>query len=271
MDEHKYYNLCPAYLEEFYLSTKKTTMGEMTWDHFDVITCTTNVECHAENHSAHMNRKLSKTDEKQLFRSLLSSARKSTGGAISSERFNDAYSLEYDIGSTKVLAKYDGFMFKPVPLTMLVYHESMIHSWWEVHNYNNPHFAGAARPYYECGGGQAELMAAMDALYGLPPDVFPFGAQYGWTGNGQETMLFRYRFDDPEVQSALKAALPVAKNHAKVGMLEMTGFAFLSDDYNLQRTTFEDGTAIYANFGQSVQNHPECGEIPPISWKYGNQ
>jgi hypothetical protein len=71
------------------------------------------------------------------------------------------------------------------------------------------------------------------------------------------------------VQYALKLALPVAKNHAKVGMLEMVSFHFLTDDYNLQKTVFSDGTVIYANFGLNSVYHPECGSLTAKSWKYG--
>ena len=82
-------------------------------------------------------------------------------------------------------------------------------------------------------------------------------------------MLYRFRFDDTETQHALKLALPVAENHAKVGMLEMTDFEFLTDNYNLQRTIFEDGTTIYANFALSTLHHPDCGSLLPRSWTYG--
>jgi hypothetical protein len=58
--------------------------------------------------------------------------------------------------------------------------------------------------YFEYGGGRPSLLAALDALMGCPPDVFPSGAQYGWTGRGRETYLYRYRFEDPEVQPALR-------------------------------------------------------------------
>ncbi|MCL1858567.1 MAG: hypothetical protein FWF92_04975 [Oscillospiraceae bacterium] len=268
IDDFKYYNICTAFLEDFYLSQKKTRTKDMTWDHFDVVTCATNNECHAKNHAAHINRVMTKTEDREYIRKLLLCARENTG-AVSSESFNDAYSREYDIGSVKAWAQYDSFMFKPIPLTMLVYHDSMIHSWWEVHNYNSKYFGANMFPFYQYGGGRCELMAAMDALYGLPPDVFPFGAQYCWTGNGKETMLYRFRFDDPETQHALKIALPVAKNHAKVGMLEMTDFEFLTDNYNLQRTVFDDGTVIYANFGLNTINHSDCGVLLPQSWKYG--
>ena len=110
-------------------------------------------------------------------------------------------------------------------------------------------------------------MAAMDALYGCPPDVFPFGAQYCWTGNGSETMLYRFRFDDPEVQLSLKLALPVAKLHGRIGMMEMVDFEFLSENYAVQRTVFEDGTAVCANFGLNVRYHKDIGTLTPCQWK----
>ena len=93
---------------------------------------------------------------------------------------------------------------------MLVYHDSMIHSWWEIHNYNNPWRGRTSMlgGMFEYGGGRPRLMASLDALMGCPPDVFPFGAQYGYSGHGKETFLYRYRFEDPTVQLALQAALP---------------------------------------------------------------
>ena len=270
IDGFKYYNICASFMREFYLSQKKDRMKDMSWDHFDVITCAANNECHAKNHAAHLDRPLTKTEDREYLRKLLFCARENTG-AVSSESFNDAYSKEYDIGSVKAWAQYDSFIFKPIPLTMLVYHDSIIHSWWEVHSYNSKYFGGNYSPFYQYGGGRYELMASMDALYGLPPDVFPFGAQYGWTGNGKETMLYKFRFDDPETQHALKIALPVAKNHAKVGMLEMTDFEFLTDNFNLQKTVFEDGTVIYANFGLNTIYRPECGSLTPRSWVCGKK
>ena len=266
IDDFKYYNVCAAYMEEFYRKQRNGRFSGMTWDHFDVITCATNGECYDKTHPAHEGEVLTKSADREYLRKLLSAAG-DAGGAVSSESFNDAYSLEYDLGSVKAWAKYDNFIFKPIPLTMLVYHDSIIHSWWEVHSYNSSYFAADSSPFYQYGGGAYELQATMDALYGCPPDVFPFGAQYCWTGNGKETMLYKFRFDDPETQLGLKLALPVAENHRKIGMIEMTDFTFLSDDCNLQRTTFEDGTRIYANFSLSIKNHAECGAVLPKSWK----
>ena len=267
IDDYKYYHICTTFMERFYRDQKTRGMGEMTWDHFDVITSATNNECHALDHAAHMGRPLSKTEDRENLRNLLKAA--GEFGPVSSEGFNDAYSLEYDMGSVKAWPTYDTNIFMPIPLSMLVYHDSIMHTWWEVHNYNSRYFGKCVTPFYQYGGGNYELMAATDALYGCPPDVFPFGAQYAWTGNGSETMLYRFRFDDPEVQLALKLALPVAKLHEHIGMMEMVDFEFLSDDYAVQRTVFEDGTTIYANFGLNVRHHKECGSLIPYSWKRG--
>jgi hypothetical protein len=100
-------------------------------------------------------------------------------------------------------------------------------------------------------------MAAADALMGCPPDVFPFGAQYGYTGNGKKTFLYKFRFEDPEVQIALREALPVAHLHQRIGKQEMVDFKILSEDGYLQETAFADGTHVVANFSQDM-----CGYSP---------
>jgi hypothetical protein len=65
----------------------------------------------------------------------------------------------------------------------------------------------------------------------------------------------------------LQLALPVARLHEKIGMLEMTDFEILSEDGYLQRTTFADGTQVYANFGVSRSKYMEgVGALQPESW-----
>src|SRR5262249_14928362 len=140
--------------------------------------------------------------------------------AVSSESFNDAYARDYDLGSVKAFPMFRHWPFWPVPLTGLVYHDSMIHTHWEVQNYNFGGFSRAGPDgLFEYGGGRPALQAALDALMGTPPDVFPFGAQYQWTGRGAETTLTTFRFEDPEVQVALRHALPVAQLHREIGKL----------------------------------------------------
>ena len=98
--------------------------------------------------------------------------------------------------------------------------------------------------------------------------MFPFGAQYAWTGRGRETYVYRFRFEDRCVQYALKKALPVARLHKETGMLEMTDFTFLSADGWLQRTVFGGKIEVTANFSNRlIPDVPDIGEMPPRSWR----
>lgn len=268
IDDQQWYLCCTAFMEEFHKQAIKGPFSDMTWDHFDVITCATNGECYAMDHPGHPGYPLSRTEDRKWIKRLLAAGR-TDGRILSSEGFNDAYAGDYDLGSVKMWPQYGNWPFWPVPLSMLVYHDSMIHSWWELHSYNNP-WHGNVRELkmYQYGGGRPRLMAALDALMGCPPDVFPFGSQYMWTGRGQETFAYRYRFEDHEVQIALKEALPVAKLHRRIGKQEMVGFEILSEDGYVQQSVFADGTRVVANFCNQVR-----GDIPGIepiqgeSWK----
>ncbi len=276
IDDQKWYWVCNSFIEEFQKNALKTDIADMTWDHFDVLSCAALRECYAEDHPSHLRRPMTRTESRDHLKKVFR-AGQSKGMAISSEGFSDAFSNELDFGSVKAWPQYGYFPFWPIPLTMLIYHDSMIHSWWELHSYNVP-WRSKTRwlENFEYGGGKPRLMAAMDALYGCPPDVFPFGAQYGYTGRGTETYIYKYRFEDPEVQVALKEALPVANLHRKIGKLEMINFRFLSDDGCVQETTFSDGTKIIANFGKDVYGNEkgidhividEVDSILPESWR----
>lgn len=265
IDDQQWHLCCASFLEEYQINANANEFRDMTWDHFDVITCDTNHECHGLDHKNHNGRPMSRTENREWVRKLLV-AGQAKSRAVSSESFNDAYSLEYDLGSVKAWPQYGPWEFWPIPLTMLVFHDSIMHTWWEPHNYNS-RFFGRDCKKYQYGGGKTRLMAAMDALYGCPPDVFPFGAMYGWTGKGKETFLYKFRFEDPDTQFALQLALPVARLHEQIGMLEMTDFEFLSDDGYLQKTTFSDGTQVYANFAPFLSRYVEnVGALQAESW-----
>ena len=292
IDDYKWYGCCSSFMPGFVENAVKTDMRDMTWDHFDVVTCAMNGECHDLTHGPHAGRRLSKTEDRdwikkalragqagrdtdqadrcvatgQAGRAVGSDRTLDAGRAVSSESFNDAYSTAYDIGSVKAWAQFGPWAFWPIPLTMLVYHDSMIHSWWEPHNYNNDYISRNLSQF-QYGGGRARIMSAMDALYGCPPDAFPFGAMYTWTGNGRETFGYKFKFEDPQTQYALKLALPVAKNHAKIGKLELIDFKILSADGNIQETTFADGTRVVANFSPEMQYTDENGSVAGESWK----
>lgn len=252
IDDYKWYKVCSPEMDAFEGKAVTGDFEHMTWDHFDVLTCASIGECHAKDHRAHPGRAMSREEDLQWLRKTLKTgqANDNRKNAVSSESFNDLFSMEYDLGSVKAWPQYGPWAFWPVPLTGLVYHDSILHSWWEQHSYNVPWFnRGVGPELFEYGGGRADLQSSMDALLGCPPDVFPFGSQYTWTGRGSETFTFRYRFEDPEVQYALSKALPVAQLHRKIGKLEMTDFEILSDDGWVQRTAFADGTEVVANMG----------------------
>ncbi len=276
IDDQQWYHVCYSFIEAFQEKALQGQISDISWDHFDVLACVPPLECYALDHPHHLGHPLSRTEERAWIRRVfqLDQAR---GLAVSSENFNDAYAMEQDLGSVKAWPQYGPWLFWPVPLTMLVYHDSMIHAWWEVHNYNSPWFGRtrAGHPFFEYGGGRPRLMAALDALMGCPPDVLPFGAQYGWTGRGTETYLYKFRFDDPEVQIALREALPVAKLHGRIGKQEMVHFKILSDDGYVQESAFADGTRVIANFSRDTVGSaqgighavlPGVEALQPESW-----
>jgi len=269
MDGLRYFKTCSATFADYQRKANAGHCADLTWDHFDVMATSHNNECHALDHPAHMGRKLSRSEDRKMIREAFTAAQEGNR-IISSEGFIDAYSMEYDLGSSKAWPRFGSWEFWPVPLTMLVYHDSMTHTWWEMHNYNYSYF-GSDAGTHQYGSGQPRIMAAMDALYGCAPHVFPFGCQYAWKTSHKETFIYKIRLDDPEVQHALTLAKPVAALHGEIGMQEMTGFEILSENGNLQKTTFADGTVVYANFSVSNSQAIEgigqlCGESWLVVW-----
>lgn len=250
IDDQQWNLVCHSYVQDWQKKALNDSIPEMTWDHFDVLSCVAGLECYALDHPGHLGRPATRSEDRQWVRETFQVDQRA-GLMVSSENFNDAYSMEYDFGSVKAFPLYGPWPFWPVPLTMLVYHDSMIHSWYELHSYNNQWRGRTNGPggFYEYGGGRPRLMAALDALMGCPPDVFPFGTQYGYSGHGADTFLYQYRFEDPEVQIALKAALPVARLHKRIGKQEMVHFKILSEDGYVQESAFADGTHVVSNFG----------------------
>jgi hypothetical protein len=263
IDEQQWYQVCYSFIEGYQKSALESSIADQTWDHFDVLACVPPMECYAMDHPNHAGKALSRGEDRTWIRRAFQ-ADQEAGLMVSSENFNDAYTLELDFGSVKAWPQFGPWPFWPVPLTMLVYHDSMVHSWWEIHNYNNPWRGRTTmlEGLFEYGGGRPCLMAAMDALMGCPPDVFPFGAQYGYSGHGKETFLYHYRFEDPEVQIALQAALPVARLHERIGKQEMVHFKILSEDGYIQESAFADGTHVVANFSRDF-----AGSMPGVDHK----
>ncbi|KPK63518.1 MAG: hypothetical protein AMK73_05125 [Planctomycetes bacterium SM23_32] len=271
IDDQQWYLVCTPYQVQHIKGRLAGDMRAMDWLHFDVNAVWAGRRCFEADHALHDSRPMGALGDMEWTRRLFSP--ETVGNRIvSSEGFNDYYAGWYDIGSTKMMPPmpWDPAC-APVPMTMLVFHDSCIHDWWELHNYNAhdgfglsglPHGIGTT------GSGRPELKASMDALYGCPPNLFPFGKQYAWADfAARKSYSYTVRLDDPTVQTALQAALPVARLHKTTGVCELASFEFLSDDRAVQATEFSDGTRIVANLAEHEAEVPDMGALPPHSWR----
>jgi len=271
IDERRWYLVCTPYQVEHVKQRLAGDMAEMDWLHFDVSAVWAGRPCFDSRHALHGNRPLGLLGDIEWTRRLFSS--ETVGNrVVSSEGFADQYTGWYDIGSTKMMpASPWNADCVPIPMTMLVFHDSCVHDWWELHNYNAhvgfgltdlPHGLGTV------GSGQPELKAAIDSLCGCPPSLFPFGKQYSWVDiQTRQTYSYLVRLEDAPVQAGIRAALPVTRLHKKIGLCELVSFEFLSEDRAVQATTFSDGTRVIANLGDREAEAAGCGVLPPHSWR----
>jgi hypothetical protein len=271
IDEQQWYLVCTPYQAEHIRERLGSDMRAMDWLHFDVNAVWAGKRCFDTDHALHDGRPMSRREDMHWTRRLFSP--ETVGNRlVSSEGFNDHYAGHYDIGSTKMMpaVPWDPACV-PVPMTMLVFHDSCVHDWWELHNYNAhvgfgleplPHGMGTT------GCGRPELKAAMDALYGCPPNLFPFGRQYAWADFAtRRTYSYTVRLQDEGVQAALRAALPVARLHKTTGPWALTSFEFLSGDRAVQATEFSDGTRVVANLAGREAEAPDVGVLGPHCWR----
>lgn len=269
IEKNQWKHICTPYQIEESKRRFRGDLRAMDWIHYDVTaTALGHTPCLRTDHALHGNRPVARREEVDWIRRLLGP---DTNGnrIVSSEGFTDRYTPSYDIGSTKLMVDPRNLRATPVPLTGLVFHDSTIHDWWELHNYNpSPCWGVSFSRFGATGNGWGAQKAAQDALYGCPPNVFPFGRQYGWTDiASRRTFAYQLHFEDQAVQDALALALPVAKLHAQIGRCAMTSFEFLSEDGLLQSTSFSDGTRIVANLGDQPCEAPRLGVLAAHQWK----
>jgi len=267
IDQFQWYLCCTPFQTEFVERAYEGSMAEMTWTHYDVNATVGPRECYALDHPWHRGQLLDRRGDQAFLRDLLGPQ---TNGnrVVSSEGVRDNLADVYDIGSTKLLPSWGEAIFWTVPMTMLVFHDALVHDWWEVQNYNAAgHFDHVSRWGRKCDGFPRRK-AAMDALYGCPPNVFPFGKQYRWVDiQTRKTESYQVGLEDPPVQEALAAALPVTQLHRRIGQLDMLEHVFLAQDGAVQCSEFADGTRVFANFAEEVREVEEIGELPGKSWK----
>lgn len=268
IDQQVWNTVCTPYHIEAMRRRYESDMREMDWMHYDVVACRPGVTCHNRQHTHHAGRVLGRREDLEWIRKLLGPE---TNGnrIVSSEGFVDHYAGSYDIGASKLFPASGDIPYVPIPMTMLVLHDSVVHDWWEIHNYN----LHESHVEDDCtvgvnGCGRPEQKSAMDALYGCPPNVFPFGKQYTFVDmKTMQTRSFLVRLEDAAVQQALRAALPVAKLHKRTGPQELVSFEFLSADFAAQSTVFADGTRVVANVSDAPVETLDHGVLPPNSWR----
>jgi len=264
IDDMKWFRGCPARQVALSNRIQDERMAGFTAHHFDVVASRNGIECFHPDHP------LDRRDDAAWRRKVLATATR-RGLVVSSEGFWGHASPSYDIGSVKIALPVHADWFT-VPMTSLVYHDSLVHDWWEVDNYNNPHHrtqGNRGRAYFPLGGGYARLQAAQDALAGWPPNVMPFGSQYAFVAGEmfKRTELYRYNLDVAEVKEALQIALPVARLHGLVGKLPCVSHEILAGDGSVQATAFADGTRVAANFSTEKREVSGAGLVEPLSWK----
>ncbi|MCC7146296.1 MAG: hypothetical protein IT443_07600 [Phycisphaeraceae bacterium] len=271
IDDFQWYWACTPYQIDHLKHRLAADMQAMDWLHFDVNAMLPGMPCFNTDHAHHAHKPMGRRDDLRWTQQLFSPP--TVGNrVVSSEGLSDHYAPFYDVGTTKMLPPAEGLAQSTlVPMSSLVLHDSCIHDWWEVHNYNaNPGFPLADLPHNlgRQGSGLPHLKAALDALHGYPPSLFPFGKQYAWIDiQKRTTYSFLIRLEDPPVQEAIAAALPVAKLHKTIGPLEMIDFELLSDDGALQRSTFADGTRVVANLADKTHHLKNLGPLDKHHWR----
>lgn len=271
IDQFQWYLACTPYQIEHMKGRFATDMKAMEWVHYDVSANWGGLNCFHKGHALHGNEPLGRIADIGWVRRLFSP--ETVGNrVVSSEGFGDHFAAWYDVGSTKLMPMTGERPFAtPVPMTMLVFHDSCIQDWWEVHNYNaHPGFPIEALPHGigRVGSGLPRLKAAIDALMGCPPNLFPFGRQYSWSNFAKrESYSYEVHLEDPPVREAVAAALPVARLHGRIGPCELVSFEILSEDRLVQSTTFSDGTRVVANLSDREQDAGPFGLLPAHSWR----
>ena len=231
--------------------------------HYDTLTCGPFLEDYNPEHIG------DGASEKAARKRMLDYAAEK-GLIISSEGFWGRMTGSYDLGNTKYSNMLGGDEYCIVPMTMLVYHDCAYHTWWEVDNYNNPeHLSQYGRGYWQrlpWGGGTPTRQAAVDAIMGTPPDIFPFGMQWNFVPHTKNLYYYKPVFEDVIVQEAINCAKPVMALNKKIGKLEMVEHRLHRPDGAVQETVFSDGTRVVANFANVLLESPGIGLLKPQSW-----
>lgn len=196
------------------------------------------------------------------------------GKLIGAESMRDWGNAIQDLATGKVFTPFAGpdERVLMVPLTDLVYHDSLIRTHWEHWAYDDARCIRShwMRQWHPFG------MELMDLLTCAPPVLFPAGMLYEFAlvdrtapdgSTFQEidwghATLYRKRLTDPETQAALPAALRACRLHARHGVSPLRGHRFLDDRGLVQESEFASGLHVVVNFGEEAFPLPAGGAVP---------
>ena len=177
----------------------------------------------------------------------------------------------YDIGSVKIATPVHDDWYT-VPMTALVYHDSLVHDWWEVDNYNNPHHRSqgargksvfpARRRLAAAAGGAGRacgLAAERDALR----LAVRLCRRRDVQGDGALPLQPRYaRGEGGARAGAAGGATAPARRQAR---LRRARDALAGR--SVQATAFADGTRVAANYSDEAREVPGLGVVEAEWWK----
>ncbi len=192
------------------------------------------------------------------------------GKVILSECMRDWAIPHVDLTTAKLftpIRRSDGRVWN-VPLTDLVYHDSMPRTHWEHHSYDDAHNVRELLQlrFHPFGMELNDLLAASPPVlfpegtlyhYDLKPITLPDGTpevEVDWTS----ARLYRKRLSDPETQAALPKALRVCRLNERHGVARMTSHRFVDPRSPfVQETEFDSGLHVTVNFSDAGFTLPD--------------
>lgn len=196
------------------------------------------------------------------------------GKMIGSESMRDWGNAIQDLATGKTFTPFAApdRRVRMVPLTDLVYHDSLIRTHWEHWAYDDVRCVRSTwmRDWHPFA------MELMDLLTCSPPVLFPEGMLYEFALVQREdadgdrydgidwshATLYRKRFTDPETQAVLPAALRVCQLHARHGTSRMLRHRFLDDSGLVQDSEFASGLHVMVNFADEPFSLPDGRHLP---------
>ncbi len=243
--DYEYQLLCSKVLREKHHLMRDAIMPYDAL-HFDTTTSKRLGECWHPDHT------MSRTEDRQN-RYLRLADVASWNKLIGSEAGYDWAFDVYDFCSSNPRRGLETGLPVPashIPLLGLVYHDSVVSYCWEYDPYNGQYF----------GENWAEDKLLYDVMAGNPPTVAPVFGYFPVIRRPAPPVEARWvTWEDPATQKILRDTLPVAQLHGRTAHCELLDHSFVSDNRQVSRTVYADGTEVLVNF--DTEPHDAGGSL----------